>query len=412
MKKLLMLLLAVTVLVPSLWADQGIKGKNIELGSFLPLSGPVGFIGQGVRLGMETYAKWFNAEIKTGGKNLKLSFEDDQFKAEKSVQAVKNLVNNQKVFAIVGAVGTPGIVASLDFIVKTGIPFVYQGTGVSVLYDPPKRNVFPVQPSYVFEGRLFVKFIAEELKKQKIAVVFQNDAGVSDASAGAIQGMKQVLRSYRRQGVRIIGEIPMSRTDASYSPVANRIKQLDPDAVVVFAFGGAAIAVIKAAHEAGIDVKKTPFLTTYVNSDPIMFALAGRYWNDVYVGAWAKPTGGDYFKNFMRVWKQYSGSKRDPSPYNIAGWIAMETFKEGLERAVNRFGNISWNNYIKAMETFHEGGGWSDGMAYKLSYKPYKANDPTTRYPQAYMYFIYGENKEYKLYKKTKSLEELFMSAY
>lgn len=405
MKKLLVFILSLTLLVPTLWAQQGVQGKNVELGSFLPLSGAVGFIGQGVKEGIETYVKYFNAELKLNGHQLRMHFVDDQFVAEKSVQAARDLIENKKVFALVGSVGTPGIVASMDYIAGKGIPYIYHGSGVPVLYDPPKKNVFPVQPSYIGEGRVMVKFIADFLKKKKIVLIYQND----EAGQGALDGMNELLPQYRRRGVTLLDKIPINLTDSDFSPVIARVKNLNPDAVVVFAMGGRATGIVKSARDAGMNLKKTPFLTTYVNSDPIMFKLAGNSWNDVYVAAWAAPTTGDYFKNFMRVWKQYSGLAKDPSPYNIAGWIAMEVFIEGMKRTK---GALNWANYIKAMETFHEGGGWpqdGNGMAYRLSYKPWNANDKTCRLPQSFLYFVYGEKKQYQLYKKAKNLEDLFI---
>ncbi|OHD09970.1 MAG: hypothetical protein A2Y41_01100 [Spirochaetes bacterium GWB1_36_13] len=391
-------------------ADQGIEGNTIKIGSFLPLSGALGGIGSGLKVGMETYIKYFNAELsgEVGGKKIDSIFLDDQFVPEKSYQAVKKLVESDKVFALVGAVGTPGISASMDYIVQKGIPFVYQGSGAPVLYAPPKRNVFPVQPSYIFEGRVMVKFIADHLNGKKIFVVYQND----EAGEGVREGIKEILPDYKRKNVTVVKEVPVDRSMTDFSPVATQIKQEQPDAVIVFAFGGLAVGVVKAAREAGIDFQKIKFLTTYVNSDPIWFLMAGNMWNDIYCGAWASPTTGDYYKNFMRVWKQYSGQKKDPSPYNIAGWIAAETFVEGLKRTQKLFGSITWNNFIKAMETFNEKGGWSGGMAYKLAFKPFNANDKTCRFPQEYLYFVVGVKKQYQLYKQAKTLEELFIKAY
>lgn len=410
MRRIAVVLFASLLLAPGLWANQGIEGNTIKLGGFMPLSGVVGFIGDGVRIGIATYVKYFNAELSKdfGGKQLDFTALDDAFVAEKAVQAVKDLVENRKVFALMGSVGTPGVVGTFDYIVKKGIPYVYQGSGVTVLYRPPQRNVFPVQPAYIYEGRVMVKFIADFLQKKKIVLIYQND----EAGEGVIAGIEEMLPTYTRKGVVVLDKIPVAMTETDFTSVINRVKNLNPDVVIAFAFGGRAIGIVRTAREAGMDLKKTPFLTTYVNSDPIMFKLAGNLWNDVYVGAWARPTGGDYYKNFMRVWKQYSGQKLDPSPYNIAGWIAAETFVEGLKRTLKKFGNLTWDNYIKAMETFGEKGGWSEGMAYKLAYKPFNAKDPNCRNPQAYLYFIVGVKKEYQMYKKADKLEDLYIPAY
>lgn len=406
MKKFLVLSLSVLLLsVTAVFADQGIVGNKIKVGGVLPLSGGAGFIGDGVRIGMETYIRYFNNELKYGGKQIEGYFLDDGFVAEKGLAATKELIENKKVFALVGTTGTPGIMAAMDIILKKGLPFVYQGSGVAQLYLPPKRNVFPIQPSFIFEGRIFVKFLADQLGKKRIAVVYRND----EVGEGLLVGLNEILPTYKRKGVSIVEKIPVAATDTDLNPTVVRIKNSNPDAIIIYLYGGQATGFVRSAREAGMDPKNIPMVTTYVNSDPVMFKLAGSSWNDVLCGAWASPTTGDYYKNFMRVWKQYSGLKNDPSPYNIAGWIAMETFVEGLKRVK---GNLTWESYIKAMETFSQGGGWSGGMAYKISYKPFNKNDKTCRFPQAYMYFVKGVKKEYQVYKKAKSLADLFIPAY
>lgn len=409
MKKFLSFTLFLLFCSKMVWAEQGVTKDTIEIGSFLPLSGTVGFIGDNFRKGMETYIKWYNEEVKTGGKKINATFIDDQFTAEKSVQAAKELVDNKNVFAVVGAVGTPGIVASMDFIVKKGIPFVYQGSGATVLFDPPKRNVFPVQPSFIGEGRVMVKFILDHLKKKRIAVVYQND----EAGSGVLAGIDEIIPVYKRKGVSIIEKIPVSLTDTDFNPVISRLKQANPDAVIVFVYGGKALGIVKSAREAGMDLKKIPFVTTYVNGDPIMFKLGGNMWNDVYAGNWFTPAHSKSYQNFQKAWVKYSGSTQAPSNYSIAGWAAMEVFAEGLKRTISKYGqNITWENYIKSMETFHEKGGWSDGIAYKLSYKPFNAANKSCRYPQSYMYFMLGVDKKYKLYQESADLNNIFIPFY
>lgn len=410
MKKIVVILLSSILLVPGLWANQGLEGNKIKIGSFLPLSGFVGFIGKGFQEGISAYVKYFNTELTKnyGGKQLDPIFIDDAFVAEKSVQAVKDLVENRKVFALVGSVGTPGIMANIDYIVKKGIPFIYQGSGATPLYLPPKRNVFPVQPSFIFEGRVMIKFIADVLKKKRIVIVYTNE----EYGEGALAGIDEILPSYKRKGIVLLDRIPIARTEMSLSPIINRIKPLNPEVVINYCYGGQAIGLINAARDAGIDTKKVIFITTYVNSDTAFFLKVGDKWNDVIVGAWARPTSGDYYRNFIRAWKQYSGLKTDPTPYNIAGWIAGETFAEGLKRTMKKYGQLTWDNFIKAMETFGEKGGWSDGQAYKLSYKPFNVRDKTCRFPQQYLYFMIGKNRQYEFIKPWKNLEELYIPAY
>ncbi|PKL15327.1 MAG: hypothetical protein CVV50_00475 [Spirochaetae bacterium HGW-Spirochaetae-6] len=412
MKKIYSVLSSFLFLFPVLsGAQQGIEGKTLKVGSFLPLSGPVAFIGRGVRQGMDTFIKYFNQELKTGGYTLESYFLDDGYDSVKSLSIVRDLTENKKVFALVGAVGTPGILGSLDYIRRTGMPFVYQGSGVTPLHNPPSRNIFPVQPSYEAEGRVFGNFIVNHLKLQKVVYVFQRDIGVVEAAEGALRGLYEMAGRYRGKGLQVVSSIPFSSTDADLSPVVHRIKQLGPDAVVVFAFGEAVLELVKAARQGGMNLKQTPFITTYANSDPIFFRMAGGVWNDIYVGAWVKPAESESYENFVRIWKKHADVSRGPSFYNIAGWMAMEVFAEGLARTVKNFPELNWRNFIAAMETFHEDGGWSGGLSYKLSYTRCNGYDQKCRYPQNYQYFIVGVEGRYQLYKKTANLNELYISA-
>jgi len=108
MKKLLLSVLFVTIVFSFVFAENGVYPDKIVIGSFQALSGPVAPIGISMRKGMDAYFNWVNANGGINGRKIEFIVADDAFNPSKTVVEVKRLVEQDKVFAIVGGLGTPG----------------------------------------------------------------------------------------------------------------------------------------------------------------------------------------------------------------------------------------------------------------------------------------------------------------
>ncbi|MBC7123139.1 MAG: ABC transporter substrate-binding protein, partial [Pseudothermotoga sp.] len=169
MKKLLVVLALLVALF--VFAEVGVYPDKVVVGTFQALSGPYAVIGQEMSKGMLAYFNWINKNNGVYGRKIELIIADDQLNPTKTVVEVKRLVESDKVFAIVGGLGTYGCLAVMDYLEQNKVPFVYQGAGTSLLVVPPKRYIFGVQPDYTLEGQLIAKFFVENLKKKKIGVI-------------------------------------------------------------------------------------------------------------------------------------------------------------------------------------------------------------------------------------------------
>jgi len=146
---------------------QGITEDSIKIGTVAVQSGALSFIGAPYVAGMESYFKTINEDGGVNGRKIELIKKDDEFKPDKSVQAVESLIFDEEVFAIVGHLGTPGVVASQEIVKEEGIPSVYFGSGAVSLTEAGE-NFFPVQPNYVYEGKLMSKFAIEEFDAKNV----------------------------------------------------------------------------------------------------------------------------------------------------------------------------------------------------------------------------------------------------
>ncbi len=102
---------------------------------------------------------------------------------------VKKFVTEDKVFAVVGGLGTPGCLAVMDYLNDQKVPFVYQASGVSKISIPAKNYVFAVQPNYINEGQIFAKYVASTLGLKNIAVLYSNDDTGNEGLTGIKKGI-------------------------------------------------------------------------------------------------------------------------------------------------------------------------------------------------------------------------------
>lgn len=363
---------------PSEQYAQGVTDDTVVIGSHMALTGPVAPIGVPMSHGLLAYVNYVNDNGGINGRKLEVKIEDDQFNPATALQKVQKLVEQDKVFALVGTLGTPGLLASMDYIAEKGIPSVYQGSGSSAFAIPFKKNYFPVQPNYTMEGKLFAQYAVDDLKATKIAVFYQND----DEGKEGLNGFKQGLDEMGKSDM-LVEEIAFNTTDVDFSSHVLKAKNSGTDVAVMLGTAKPAAGILNEAKKISYNPQ---WLATYVLSDFTMFNLAKDAWDGAIVAGWAYPitdTSNPKVKLFLDNMAKYFPDET-PSGYNVAGWIAGEVFAEGLKRAGD---DLTWDGYIKAMETLNQ---WNDGLAYKLTYTPEAHNPQTSMY---FMKAVYrGEN--------------------
>lgn len=106
--KRLVSILVLLVLAVSIFAEVGVYSNKVVIGSFQAMSGPYAVIGQEMTKGMKAYFNWINKRGGVYGRKIELIVADDQLNPAKTVVEVKRLVEQDKVFALVGGLGTYG----------------------------------------------------------------------------------------------------------------------------------------------------------------------------------------------------------------------------------------------------------------------------------------------------------------
>jgi branched-chain amino acid transport system substrate-binding protein len=111
------------------------------------------------------------------GRSIKLVAKDDTYKAGVTINTAKQLINEDKIFAFFGSVGTQTHLAVVKDINRRGIPDLFVNSGFSGLYTDPKKypNTFGGLGTYTVEAKILGKYLKEKYKDKKIGIVYQSD---------------------------------------------------------------------------------------------------------------------------------------------------------------------------------------------------------------------------------------------
>lgn len=352
MKKKLALILAGLVMTTSLVGcgkssegEQGVTQDTVKVGNSIATSGALAPVGVPFKAGIEAYFKMVNEEGGVDGRKIEYVHQDDEFNPEKGKAALDKMINDEKVFAIVGHFGTPVVGATLEDLKESGIPAVYFATGTGILYSEDAtegngQNIFPVQPVYPMEGRIMVARAKGNFDAAKLGVIYTND----DAGKDLLKGIEQECKT---QGVELVSE-QVAPGAEDVSAAVTKIKNADVDTVVIAGIQGTFPQIAKELAKQGND---KPAITTYVNADLAMTdavkdTVGTKY--EIYANAWVDVTKPD-LANFQKWVKEVSSEDYSFNSYAMTGWMAGSFFVEGLKRVEGE--ELTWESYIKAMES-------------------------------------------------------------
>jgi ABC-type branched-subunit amino acid transport system substrate-binding protein len=223
-------------------AEDGVTADMVVFGQAAVFEGPAAALGLGMRSGIRAAFEEANKQGGVAGRQLKLTTIDDGYEPDKSIAATKKLIEEDKVFALIGPVGTPTSAATQPIATAANVPFIGAFTGASFLRDPKLANVINIRASYDAETEAWARHLVEDLKIKKIAIFYQDD---SFGRAG-LSGFKKAME---KRGMEIAAEGTFERNTVAVKSALLTIKRAEPEAVVMVAPYKPAAEFIKLARK-------------------------------------------------------------------------------------------------------------------------------------------------------------------
>jgi branched-chain amino acid transport system substrate-binding protein len=171
-------------------ADPGITSTTILIGGTAPLTGTAAAY-TSVSRGARAYFDSVNAKGGVNRRKIEYKILDDAYNPAQTVQSTRQLVEQDKVFAIFNALGTEHNLAIREYLNQTKVPQLFAATGATTFGRDAARYPWTIgfQPSYQSEGWVYGQFVAKTMKKARIAVLVQNDDYGKDLLAGLKRGL-------------------------------------------------------------------------------------------------------------------------------------------------------------------------------------------------------------------------------
>jgi branched-chain amino acid transport system substrate-binding protein len=304
-------------------AETGVSDKQLLVGQFAAFTGPAAQLGERLKVGIEAYFKSVNGQGGVHGRQLKLVARDDGYEPEKSKAAVKALIEEDKVFALVGSVGTPTGIAAVPVLSEARVPLVGMFTGAEALRVPFNRHVFHVRGSYFDETERIVQHLTS-LGLKKIAVFYQNDAYGKT-------GLDGVERALARRQLKPVATGTVERNSVDVAKSVEALVAAQPEAIVQISAYKSCAAFIKLARAKGFGGQF--FNVSFVGSKALADELGEGGAGVVISQVVPFPYGASI--PVVREYQQIMGEagQKEYDFSSMEGFLIAKVFVEGLRRA-------------------------------------------------------------------------------
>jgi len=220
--------------------QEGISDTEIQIGSCIAQTGTLQERGHEIARGANTYFSFVNDNGGINGRKIKLTVCDDAYQPEKAIECFNNCLKN-KVFVGAFFAGSAPISKYVRMGDSNKLPLFGFCTGTPVVYEFHPTE-FVLRASYVDEIHRQIQELQENRGLKRIAILYQNDAFGAAIRANAINELK-------KYNLAPVAEASYSRLTADIDEAFNKIKESNPQVVIMGAISDALKAIIKKRAE-------------------------------------------------------------------------------------------------------------------------------------------------------------------
>jgi branched-chain amino acid transport system substrate-binding protein len=340
--------------------EAGVTAKTVTIGGTFPLTGRASVyatIGQA----MKAYFSYVNArrgpdgKRGVGGRQIVFKVYDDGYNPANTVQQARRLVEQDKVFAVVGALGTEHNVAIRPYLNQSKVPHLFSATGATTLGRDYKQFPFTTGwlPNYQFEGGIYGRKVARNSPNAKIAVLYQNDDYGKDMLAGFEAGLGAkasnivAKESYEPTASDVRSQMAKLRASGATVLMIFAIPTYAVPALVITRALGWSPSVIYVNNVAATDT----FMTLAQRSgagDLVERVFSVQYAKDPASPEWDNDAGMNLYRDIMA---KYYPSGRVTDSLNLYGIAVAHAFTQLLYKAGK---NPTRAALIKAVRNWNE----------------------------------------------------------
>jgi len=333
-------------------SSPGITDTTVTIGSTQPLTGPAAPGYSEISQASNAYFKFINAAGGVNGRTITYKYLDDGYDPTKTLSETRKLVEQDKVFAIFNALGTPTHQKVIDFLNQQGVPDLFVASGCLCWDDPTAHpETFGWQTNYTVEGKILGAYVKKNFAGKKIAYFYQDD----DFGQDGVKGLDMEIPKSQ-----VVARESYQTSNVDIADQVQKFQSAKADVIVSFSIP-AFTALLKLN---ALKVSYNPKLVvSNVGSDPITLAglleafakkggatvkgtdLIQGITTDAYLATPADPNN-----SWIKLFKQIHDKYIPKLPFDgnvLYGMAAAYTFAQSLQAAGD---NPTRDSLVKAVE--------------------------------------------------------------
>jgi branched-chain amino acid transport system substrate-binding protein len=333
-------------------AEDGVTDKEVVVGAGMDLTGAVANWGVNIKAGIEAVFNRVNDAGGIHGRKIRLIAYDHVYQPPKAVTNAKRLVERDKVFVLMGHLGTPTTKAIKEYLEERRVPNIFPSTAASIWTTSGPWHVGDLA-TYADQTWLIIDHLVKEKKIKKIASFYQDDEYGLDGHLAGKARLKQHELAY-------VAEVDYKRADIDFSSQAAKLKESGAEAVILQAVYREPPRLAEQCHAIG-------YFPLFIGPSPIVvdktIELGGKHVDGMMgVEVYPLPTEPGAFLDLYRadMKKYFPNLALDTT--NLYGYQKAALFAEALQRAGR---NLTRDSLRKSIESIKD---WDPGWGLKYSY--------------------------------------------
>jgi len=274
------------------------------------------------------------------GRKIVLKVEDSAYDPKKAVLAAQKLVNQDKIFTMVGHIGTAQNLATFPVLFDKHIINFFPVTAAREMYDPFNRLKYSFAATYFDQMRLATPKLVKEKGAKKVCTMYQDDEFGLEVMRGAEEGLKDI-------GMTMTEKTSYKRGATDFSSQVAKMKSSGCDMVVLGTIIRETIGAIGESRKTGFN---PVFLGSSAAYTDLIHKLGGKAMDGLYATMTVQNPYTDEPSQPIRFWANKYKTKfnEDPTVFSVYGYLAVDSFLRAAQKAGP---NLSTDSFIKAMDT-------------------------------------------------------------
>ena len=320
--------------------QQGVSKDEVVIGTIQDLSGPIAGFGKQIRSGMQLAVDELNEQNGINGRKVKLIVEDSAYDPKKAVLAAQKLVNQDKIFMMVGHLGTAQNMAAMPVQFEKNVINFFPITAAREMYEPFHKLKYSFAATYYDQMRFAVPKLVKEKGAKKVCTMYQDDDFGLEVVKGGEVGLKSI-------GMEFAEKTSFKRGATDFSSQISKMQASGCDFIVMGTLIRETIGGIGTARKLGYN-------PTFIGSSgaytDLIHKLGGKAMDGFYATMTVQNPYTDEQSPPIRFWANKYKTKfnEDPTVFSVYGYLVVNSFAN----AATKVGaNLTTESFIKVMDT-------------------------------------------------------------